>query len=92
MDKLIKQVFVNRRGNGPRKGTEPYDVKLKAKIIKRYLQGDVSFKMFSWKYKIHPGVISRWLRVIKNGTIKELELLYHGANVMTLSVSQRLLI
>ncbi len=65
MDKLVKQVFVNRRGNGPRKGTEPYDVKLKAKIIKRYLQGDVSFKMLSWKYKIHPGVISRWLRVIK---------------------------
>jgi transposase InsO family protein len=22
--------------------------------------------MLSWKYKMHPGVISRWLRVIKN--------------------------
>lgn len=67
MDKLIKQVFVKRRGSGPRKGTEPYDVKLKAKIIKKYLQGDVSFKMLSRQYKIHPGVLSRWLRVIKNG-------------------------
>ncbi len=56
MDKLIKQVFVKRRGNGPRKSTEPYDVKLKAKIIKEYLQGDASFRMLSGKYKIHPGV------------------------------------
>jgi hypothetical protein len=56
MDKLIKQVFVKRRGNGPRKSTEPYDVKLKAKIIKEYLQGDASFRMLSDKYKIHPGV------------------------------------
>lgn len=67
MDKLIKQVFVKRCGSGPRKGTEPYDVKLKAKIIKKYLLGDASFRMLSRQYKIHPGVISRWLRVIKNG-------------------------
>jgi transposase-like protein len=67
MDKLIKKVFVKRRGKGPRKSTEPYDLRLKSKIIKQYLKGDVSFAMLSRKYKIHPGVISRWIRVIKNG-------------------------
>jgi transposase-like protein len=67
MDKLIKQVFVNRRSSGLRKKTEPYDVKLKAKIIKAYLKGDMSFGMLSKKYKINPGVISRWVRIIKNG-------------------------
>src|SRR5581483_12463462 len=50
-----------------RKSTEPYDLKLKAKIIKEYLQGDVSFAMLSRQYKINPGVISRWVRVVKNG-------------------------
>jgi len=67
MEQLIKQVFVNRRGKGKRKSTEPYDLKLKAKIIKEYLQGDVSFAMLSRQYKINPGVISRWVRVVKNG-------------------------
>ena len=67
MDKLIKKLFVKRRGHGLRSGTEPYDLKLKAKIIRKYLEGDVSFAMLSRKYKIHPGVISRWVRVIKNG-------------------------
>lgn len=67
MEQLIKKVFVNRRGKGKRKGTEPYEVKLKVKIIKEYLQGDVSFAMLSKRYKINPGVISRWVRVIKNG-------------------------
>ena len=65
MDKLIKGVFVERLGTGIRKNTEPYDVRLKAKIIKEYLQGDVSFGMLSKKYKINPGVISRWVRIIK---------------------------
>ena len=60
MERLIQQVFVKRRGKGKRKGTEPYDLKRKAKIIKAYLQGDVSFAMLSRRYKIHPGVISRW--------------------------------
>jgi transposase-like protein len=67
MYKLIKEVFVNRRGEGSRKSTEPYDLKLKTRIIKKYLQGDVSFKMLSRQYNIHPGVMSRWVRVIKTG-------------------------
>lgn len=67
MDKLIKRVFVQHRSKGLRKNTEPYDVKLKAKIIREYLKGDSSFRMLSAKHKINPGVISRWVRIIKNG-------------------------
>ncbi|MFN2441045.1 MAG: transposase, partial [Chitinophagaceae bacterium] len=67
MEQLIKGVFVQRRGKGKRKGTEPYELQLKTEIIKEYLNGDVSFAMLSRRHKIHPGVISRWIRVIKNG-------------------------
>jgi transposase-like protein len=67
MEQLIKELFIQRRGRGKRKGTEPYDLELKTKIIEKYLEGDVSFAMLSRQYKIHPGVISRWIRVIKNG-------------------------
>lgn len=67
MEQLIKDLFVQRRSKGKRKGTEPYDLKLKAKIIQEYLQGDVSFAMLSGRHRINPGVIGRWLRVIKNG-------------------------
>jgi len=67
MEQLIKGLFVQRRGRGKRKGTEPYELKLKTKIIEEYLRGDASFVMLSRRYRIHPGVISRWIRVIKNG-------------------------
>lgn len=67
MEQLIKELFVQRKSRGKRKGTEPYDLGVKTKIIEKYLEGDVSFAMLSRQYKIHPGVISRWLRVIKNG-------------------------
>jgi len=67
MDQLIKDLFVQRKSKGKRKGTEPYDLELKAKIIEKYLDGDTSFAMLSRQYKIHPGVIGRWIRVIKNG-------------------------
>jgi transposase-like protein len=67
MKQLIKELFIKRKGKGKRKGTEPYNLELKTKIIEKYLEGDVSFAMLSRQYKIHPGVISRWIRVIKNG-------------------------
>ena len=67
MEQLIKGLFVERKGKGKRKGTEPYDLDLKTRIIEKYLEGDVSFAMLSRQYKIHPGVIGRWIRVIKNG-------------------------
>ena len=62
MEQLIKGLFAQRRSKGKRKGTEPYDLELKAKIIEKYLEGDVSFAMLSRRYKMHPGVISRWIR------------------------------
>lgn len=67
MEQLIKELFVKRKSKGKRRGTEPYDLKLKAKIIEKYLAGDASFAMLSREHRIHPGVISRWIRVIKNG-------------------------
>jgi len=67
MEQLIKELFVQRRNKGKRKGTQPYALELKAKIIEKYLEGNASFAMLSRQYKIHPGVISRWIRVIKNG-------------------------
>jgi len=67
MQHLIKDLFVQRKGKGKRKGTEPYDLELNARIIEKYLEGDASFAMLSRQYRIHPGVISRWIRVIKNG-------------------------
>lgn len=68
MEKLIKKVFKAGKKTGERKGTEPYDVKLKSKIIRAYLHGDKSFAMLGRQYNINPGVISRWVRVIKNGS------------------------
>ena len=67
MEQLIKDLFVQRRSKGQRKGTEPYGLKLKAKIIEEYLNGQSSFALLSRRYRIHPGVISRWVRVIKDG-------------------------
>jgi transposase len=67
MKQLIKDLFVNRKGKGKRRGTEPYELSVKTKIIEKYLEGDASFAMLSRQYRIHPGVISRWIRVIKNG-------------------------
>ena len=67
MEQLIKDLFIKRKSKGKRKGTEPYDLELKTKIIEKYLEGDTSFAMLSRQYRIHPGVISRWIRVIKNG-------------------------
>ena len=67
MEQLIKDLFVQRRGKGKRKGTEPYELKLKARIIGEYLDGESSFAMLSRRYSINAGVISRWIRVIKNG-------------------------
>jgi transposase-like protein len=63
MRKVFKEVVVS----GQRRTTQPYSLSLKARIIKAYLKGDKSFKMLGDQYGIHPGVISRWLRVLKYG-------------------------
>ena len=67
MRKTIEKVFKPGKARVERKGTQPYEGKLKAKIIQEYLKGDKSFAMLGRKYNINPGIISRWVRVIKNG-------------------------
>jgi transposase-like protein len=67
MKQSIGKVFKEGVGSGQRRGTQPYCLSLKAKIIKAYLKGDKSFKMLGDQYSIHPGVISRWVRVAKHG-------------------------
>jgi transposase-like protein len=67
MRKTLKKVFKPGKTKGERKSTQPYDVKLKAKIINEYLRGEKSFRMLSNQYGIHSGVISRWVRVVRFG-------------------------
>ena len=67
MKKAIEKVFKPRKDRTEREGTQPYDVKLKSRIIREYLKGDKSFATLGKKYQINPGIISRWMRVFKNG-------------------------
>jgi transposase len=67
MRKTLKKVFKPGKVIGERKSTQPYDVRLKVKIINEYLKGERSFRMLSKQYGIHPGVISRWIRVVRFG-------------------------
>jgi len=69
MLELIRKVFKKGKPRSKRSKTEPYDIKFKTKIIKQYLKGDVSYAMLGRQYGLHPGIISRWLRVIKNGRV-----------------------
>jgi transposase-like protein len=65
-DALVK-VFKKGKPRSVRRGTEPYDIKVKSKIIKEYLKGDKSYAMLGKHYKINPGIISRWVRIARNG-------------------------
>lgn len=67
MKARLKKVFKEVVADGKRRSTQPYCISLKAKIIQAYLKGDKSFKMLGNQYSIHPGVISRWVRVAKQG-------------------------
>jgi hypothetical protein len=67
MIKTFKKVFKPGKTRGERKSTQPYDVRLKTKIIIGYLKGEKSFRMLGNQYGIHPGVISRWVRVVRFG-------------------------
>lgn len=67
MGKTFKKVFKAGKPREERKTTQPYNVELKAKIINEYLKGEKSFRMLSKKYGINPGVISRWVRVVRFG-------------------------
>ena len=67
MKKTLAKVFKQNKAIGERKTTQPYDLKFKEKIIYAYLKGDKSFRMLSKQYGIHPGIISRWVRVVRFG-------------------------
>lgn len=67
MKDSMRKVFKEGVASGQRRTTQPYSLSLKAKIIKAYLKGEKSFKMLGAQYGIHPGVISRWVRVSKYG-------------------------
>lgn len=67
MRKTFKKVFKAGKTAEERKTTQPYNVELKAKIINEYLKGEKSFRMLSKQYGINPGVISRWVRVVRFG-------------------------
>ena len=67
MKEALAKVFKKGKPRSLRSGTEPYDLKLKARIIKEYLKGDKSYGMLGKQYKINPGIISRWVRIARNG-------------------------
>lgn len=72
MKRELQKVFKEGFAAEQRSSTQPYCLSLKARIIKAYLKGDKSFKMLGDQYGIHPGVISRWIRVAKHGhAVKE---------------------
>jgi transposase-like protein len=67
MKEAIGKVFKKGKPRSVRTGTEPYELKLKSKIIKEYLKGDKSYAMLGKQYRINPGIISRWVRIARNG-------------------------
>jgi transposase-like protein len=71
MKEAIEKVFKKGKARSVRKGTEAYDLKLKTKIIKEYLKGDKSYAMLGKQYKINPGIISRWVRIVRYGRVEK---------------------
>jgi len=67
MKEALGKVFKKGKASSVRKGTEPYDLKLKSRIINEYLKGDKSYAMLGRQYKINPGIISRWVRIARDG-------------------------
>ena len=63
----LKKIFKEGVKGTERRSTQPYCLSLKVRIIESYLKGDKSFKMLGDQYGIHPGVISRWVRIAKYG-------------------------
>jgi transposase-like protein len=67
MQQELGKVFRKGKPRSVRKSTEPYDLGLKTKIITEYLKGDKSYAMLGRQYRIHPGIISRWVRIARHG-------------------------
>jgi transposase-like protein len=67
MKQAIAKIFRKGKPRCVRKATEPYELKLKTRIIKEYLKGDKSYGMLGKQFKINPGIISRWVRIARKG-------------------------
>jgi transposase-like protein len=67
MEQRLSKVFKEGVVKEQRRTTQPYSIRVKAKIIREYLKGDKSFGMLGKQYEINPGIISRWVRVAKYG-------------------------
>ena len=67
MKEALEKVFKKGKPRSLRKGTEPYDVKFKSRIITEYLKGDKSFAMLGRQYNLNAGIISRWVRIARDG-------------------------
>ena len=67
MKQALGKVFKKGKPRSLRKGTEPYDLRFKSRIIMEYLKGDKSYAMLGRQYKINPGIISRWVRIARQG-------------------------
>jgi len=67
MKQGLEKVFKKGKPRSLRKGTEPYDLKFKTRIITEYLKGDKSYAMLGRQYRINPGIISRWVRIARDG-------------------------
>jgi len=67
MKQALGKVFKKGKPRSLRKGTEPYDVRFKTRIIMEYLKGDKSYAMLGRQYKINPGIVSRWVRIARQG-------------------------
>ena len=67
MKQALGRVFKKGKPRSLRKSTEPYDLRFKTRIIMEYLKGDKSYAMLGRKYKINPGIVSRWVRIARQG-------------------------
>ena len=67
MKEALKKVFKKGKPRSLRRGTDPYDLRFKSRIITEYLKGDKSYAMLGRQYKINPGIISRWVRIARHG-------------------------
>ena len=73
MKEAISKVFKKGTPRSIRKGTEPYDLRFKSKVITEYLKGDKSYAMLGRQYNINAGIISHWVRVARNGKPSEIK-------------------
>ena len=62
---MEKHKWYQKRGDGPRRRTQPYNIELKKRILSDYLSGKLSFTQLSFRYGVPKATISNWYRVCK---------------------------